>query len=132
MKQIRMKTTLMAIGFMVAAVTAFVIGLGVGDRKAMTEARVVVDSVQENLVFNRILDERKMLSMLSKECITETQSALSINLDQDTKLLAEFFKGKLTPDARKYVSDRDPELVSALVTFKSKYGNSWTEMECKK
>ncbi|WP_158752700.1 hypothetical protein [Dyella sp. S184] len=127
-----MKTALIVILFIVVVAIAFMVGLRVGDRRATTEDRVVVDSIQADLVFNRILDERKMQSMLSKGCVAETQNALNINLDQDTKLLAEFFKGKLTPDARKYVSDRDPELMSSLGAFKSKYGNSWTEMECNK
>lgn len=128
----KMKKAIILITFVMAIIASLLIGQRLGERKAMENAAIEVDGIQVDLIFNRILSEKKMQSMLSKGCITETQNALGINLDQDTKLLAEFFKGKLTPDAIKYVSDRDPELVSSLRTFKSKYGSSWTEMECKK
>lgn len=127
-----MKKLLAVIIFIMVIIASFAIGLSVGKRKAVTQAKVVVDSVQADLLFNRILIERKMQLMLSKGCVTETKSELIINEDQDTKLLADLFKGELTLDARKYIYDRDPVLANALSTFKSKYGNSWKEMACTK
>ena len=68
--------------------------------------------------------------MLSKGCVSQTEETLAFSLDQDTALLAEFFRGELDPASIKYVSDRDPQLVKSLATFKSKYGNVWVEKAC--
>ena len=53
-----------------------------------------------------------------------------IAMDQDTKLLASLFKGKLSPWVIKNIEDRDPNLLKTLDNFKSKYDNSWPEPNC--
>ena len=126
-----MKAGIITICIGLALVVSFLIGESRGERFAITEMRVELDSTQAMLVFNRLVEERKLQAWLSRECIIETRTQMDINEDQDTKLLAEFFKGKLAPWARKYVSDRDPNLPNILSSFKSKYGSSWAEIECK-
>lgn len=73
-----------------------------------------------------------MQSLLSKGCSEAALKEMNIDEDQDTELLAEFFKGKLPAWTRKYVSDRGPDLVKTLSTFKSKYGSTWEQPDCHK
>lgn len=127
-----MKATVAVIVYIASVIASLLIGANIGQRKAMAHASVEVNGIQADLLFNRILDERKMQSILSRGCVTETQRELDINEDQDMELLAKFFSGELTSQARKYISDREPGLAKALGTFKSKYGDSWVEISCKK
>jgi hypothetical protein len=127
-----LKNIFILIAFMVAIIVSLLIGQGIGERRANANAAVEVNGIQADLLFNRIISERKMQIMLSKGCVSEARDALSINEDQDTKLLADFFRGKLSVNAKKYIYDRDPELAKNLGTFKSKYGDSWIEPNCSK
>jgi hypothetical protein len=126
-----MKPWIIAIGFVLAIAISFAVGDSMGQRAMLSAARVGLDGVQASLTYNRLDDERKLKSWLVKGCVQQAQSELDFQVDQDTRLLAEFFKGKLDPSYRKYVSDRDPGLVASLSAFKSKYGVRWEEPECK-
>ena len=55
-----------------------------------------------------------------------------ISIDQEMTLLSSFYQENRTTWLNKYISDRDPTLLKQLETYKSKYGNSWTEPQCKK
>lgn len=126
-----MKTNLFIIATAALLVASYLFGLSVGERKMLAEARILMNGAQADLLYNRLAEEREMALMLSKGCISQTQERLNIDLDQDTALLAKFFKGKLDVGSKGYIFDRDPALVASLATFKSKYGNSWTEKACK-
>lgn len=125
-----MKTTFLVILFVALMAASYALGLSVGERKAFAQATVLMNGAQADLAYNRIVDERKMVLILSKGCMSQLQDKLAVNVDQGTALLAEFFKGQLDPDSIKYISDCDPELVKSLATFKSKYGDSWVEKAC--
>jgi len=110
---------------------AFAVGESMGQRKMLAAMNVQLDSAQASLAFNRLVDERAWKSLLSRGCITQATKALDIAEDKDMELLAGLFNGKVDAAAIKYVADRDPLLVGQLKTFKSKYGSSWSEDECK-
>jgi hypothetical protein len=101
-------------------------GIRIGSRHTAIE----IDDVQAMLAFNRILQERKLASLLSRGCMAAAIEETDIRIDQDTKLLASLFKGRLSPRVSKYVDDRDPNLRETLDNFKSKYGDSWREPRC--
>jgi hypothetical protein len=119
------------IGCSVAAAVFFAIGDSVGQRAMLKGMNVQLDSTQASLAFNRLLDERHWNDLLAKGCVAQAKQALDVAIDKDTELLAGFFKDGLDVAAMKYISDRDPALVEQLKTFKSKYGQSWSEDECK-
>jgi hypothetical protein len=125
----RIMVVVLVCGFAVAA--AFAIGKSLGQRSMLAAMNVQLDSVQATLAFNRLLDERQLKSLLARGCIEQVAKAIDVAEDKDMELLAGFFNGKIDASAKKYVLDRDPNLVNELKTFKSKYGRSWSEMECK-
>ena len=102
-----------------------------GQRSMLKGMSVQLDSVQTKLAFNRLLDERHWKDLLAKGCATQAAKALDVAEDKDMELLAEFFNGKLDASAIKYVTDRDTTLAEQLKSYKSKYGRSWSEAECK-
>jgi putative effector of murein hydrolase len=115
----------------IAVAIAFAIGESMGQRSMLAGINAQLDSVQASLIFNRLLDARKLKSLLAKGCIEQAAQAVDVAEDKDMELLAGFVNGKLDASTTKYISDRNPNLLDELKTFKSKYGRSWSETECK-
>ena len=118
--------------YVMVIVVVFLIGSSVGQRSMIKMMSVELNSVQGMLAFNRLLDERKQQLLLNRGCITQASYAVDIAQDKDMELLSEFFtRGQLDERSLKYIALRDPKLLSELKNFKSKYGNTWVEPECK-
>lgn len=125
------KARYIAIGSAVLVVIAFAIGNSLGQRSMLKAFSLQYDGVQAMLAYNQLDDDRQLQVLLSKGCVTQAQRYLDFYEDRETRLLSEFFKGKLDLETIKYVTDRDPKLVASLSTFKSKYGSRWDEPDCK-
>ncbi|WEN15109.1 hypothetical protein PY254_00030 [Rhodanobacter sp. AS-Z3] len=80
-----MKATVAIIVYIASVIASLLIGANIGERKATTHASIEVNGIQADLLFNRILDERKMQSMLSRGCVSEATLELDINEDQDMR-----------------------------------------------
>ncbi len=93
---------------------------------------VELDKTQAMLAFNHMDRYRELESDLAKGCYSEALEKAKISKDQELALLASFLKEHPNTTISKYVSDRDPALVEQLKTFKSSYGSSWKEPQCKK
>jgi hypothetical protein len=119
------------IACVILAAAAFAAGESMGQRKILSAMNVQLDSVQTSLAFNRLVEERAWKSLLTRGCVDQAVKAIDVAEDMELELLAGFFNGTLDASAIKYVSDRDPLLIGQLKTFKSKYGRSWLEEECK-
>ena len=82
------------------------------------------------LWFNHLLQFREIETNLSKGCTAEALEATRIAIDQEMLLLSKFHKVSGDASVNKYISDRDPKLLSQLDSFESKYGGSWTIPQC--
>jgi hypothetical protein len=120
-----------ALTIVIIATLAFAIGESLGQRSMLKQAGVQLDGVQAMLLFDRIVEERKIKSLLAHGCATEAMTAIDHDENSDMKLLAEFANEKLEQSTITYIANRDPNLLKELKTFKSKYGNTWPEPECK-
>jgi hypothetical protein len=92
---------------------------------------IQVDGVQAMLLIDRIVEERKVKSLLAQGCATEAMRAVDINENADLKLLGEFVNGKLDRPTLDYITHQSPNILEELRTFKSKYGTTWQEPVCK-
>jgi hypothetical protein len=119
-----------ALAFFLALITFFV-GKGVGQRAMFTSMRTDLHSVQTMLAFNRILDERRLRSLISRGCINQAVDELDFLKDRDMELLSQYLKGTVDKSTVKYISDRDSHLIDELRDFKSKYGSVRSEGVCK-
>ena len=91
----------------------------------------VLYSTQAMLWFNHLLTFREIEGLLAKGCTGEGLEATRIQIDQEMQLLSEFHrKGDTSID--KYISDRDPKLLSELDTYKGKYVGTWAKPTCNK
>ena len=124
------KTVWWIIGCCLAAVISFAVGVRVGQRSMLKGLNVQLDSVQAELAFNRLHDERHWKELLSKGCIAQAVRSLDGIEDEDLGLLAGFVHGRIDKDALEYISNGNPGFIKQLNTFKSKYGNEWSEGKC--
>jgi hypothetical protein len=120
------------LAFVIAAATisSFVIGDSIGQRSMRKPIRIQVDGVQAMLLVDRIVDERKIKSLLAHGCATEAMTMVDHQENSDLKLLSEFVNGDLDLPALTYITNQSPDILNELKTFKSKYGNTWREPEC--
>ena len=117
-----------AILILLTAVGSFVLGAKF-ERRQLNRA---LYSTQAMLWFNHLLQFRDIEGNLSKGCSAEALEATRIAIDQEMHLLSDFHMYGRDTSLDKYISDRDPELLSHLETFKSKYGGTWTKPKCEK
>ena len=127
----KIKLGLIGAGSVVFTAIVFWIGMAIGMRFGSGKLESELNSTQAMLAFNRVLDERKLELLLSKGCVAQALAKTDVAIDQNTKLLATLSKARLSPWVNKYIADRDPDFLPTLDGFKSKYGDSWTEKECK-
>ena len=117
-----------AILFLLTAVGSFVFGAKT-DRHEFSKA---LYETQAMLWFNHLLQFREIEANQAKGCSAEALEATRIAIDQEMRWLSEFHKENADSSLNKYISDRDPKLLSQLESFKSKYGGSWTVPQCEK
>lgn len=122
--------TIWAIVIIAVLGVTFVMGESIGQRQMLSGMNIQLDSMQAKLTFNRILDERHLGDLLAKGCVAQAGQMLMFLEDQDTRILSEFFRSELDPSVSIYISKRDPDIVRAMKSFKSKFGPRWREPTC--
>lgn len=89
-------------------------------------------AVQATLWFNHLKQFQELESDLSKGCVSEASAKVKIYIAQEMDLLSSFYRRYEDQEFNKYVSGRDPTLLSKLETYSSPYGSSWREPKCSK
>ena len=127
-----MKKFALVLGWLVSLVLV----AGLAANSAMKNQRsafgVALYETQAMLWFNHLDQFRDIEADLANGCTVVAHEKLRIAIDGEMKLLSSFHKENANSKLNKYISDRDPELLSQLESFKSKYGNSWTVPQCEK
>jgi hypothetical protein len=124
------RNVILAFGIVAVAISSFVIGDSFGQRSMRKPIRIQVDGVQAMFLVDRIVEERKVKSLLARGCATETMTMVDHQENSDLKLLTEFVNGDLDRPALAYITNQAPDILNELKTFKSKYGNTWREPVC--
>jgi hypothetical protein len=114
--------------FVVVAISSF----GFGAKTERRELNKALYSTQAMLWFNHLLAFREIEDLLAKGCSAEGLEATRIAIDQEMQLLSEFHRNNGDTSIDKYVSDRDPKLLSQLDSFKGKYVGTWAKPTCNK
>ena len=124
------RTMIFTLAVVIVAALSFGIGESLGQRSMLRSLKVQLDGVQAMLLVDRIVEERKVKSLLAHGCATEAMTMVDHHENSDLKLLAEFINGNLDRSAITYITNQAPNILNELRTFKSKYGNTWREPEC--
>ena len=122
---------ILVFGIAALVLLSFVIGESIGQRSMRRPFSIQLDGVQAMLLIDRIVEERKIKSLLARGCASEAMTVVDINENSDLKLLAEFVNGKLDHPTLAYITRQDPNILEELGTFKSKYGSTWQEPDCR-
>ena len=117
---------IVAILILVIAIASFRFGVRT-ERRQLNQA---LYSTQAMLWFNHLLQFREIEDHLAKGCAPEALEATRIAIDQEMQLLADFHNNSGDPSVDKYISDRDPRLLSQLGGFKGKYVGTWPKPRC--
>jgi hypothetical protein len=114
------------VAFAIAAVSVLFAAFGgyvLGAKIEQTKSARALNEAQATLWFNHLLQFREIETDLAKGCSGAALEAAQIAIDQEMGLLAGFHRDHEGPSlANKYISDRDPQLLSQLESFKRKYG----------
>lgn len=110
------------------AISSFSFGIKT-ERRDLSKA---LYSTQAMLWFNHLLTFREIEDLLARGCSAEGLDATRIAMDQEMQLLSEFHRNGGDTSIDKYISDRDPKLLSQLDTFKGKYVGTWAKPTCNK
>ena len=122
------------VGFACAAVAiavlSFGIGESVGQRSMLRPLRIQVDGIQAMLLVDRIVEERRIKSLLARGCTTKAMGEVTNNENADLRTLSRFADGKLDQPTIEYISNQDPNLLNELKTLNGAYVDHWSAVEC--
>ena len=96
----------------VLAIVLFGVGVIVGQRLMLRAVSVQLRDVQAMLLFNRIVQEREIKSLLTRGCVTQATGEVSNNELADRKTLAGFVHEKLDRDTIAYINKRDANILN--------------------
>ena len=120
--------TLAVILILLTAMGSFAFGVKT-ERRQLNK---ILYSTQAMLWFNHLLTFREIEYLLARGCAAAGLEATRIEIDQEMQLLSEFYRNSGDTSIDKYISDRDPKLLSELETFKGKYVGTWAKPTCNK
>ena len=96
----------------VLAVALFGVGVIVGQRLMFRAFSSQLRGVQATLLFDRIVQEREIKSLLARGCVTQATGEISNNELADRKTLAGFVHEKLDQDTIAYINKRDANILN--------------------
>jgi hypothetical protein len=127
-----MKKLALILGWLASLVLVAGLAANLAMKNQRAAFGVALNETQAMLWFNHLHQFRDIEADLASECTEEAHEKLRIAIDGEMSLLSSFHKENPDSSLNKYISKRDPELLSQLDSFKSRYGSSWTVPQCKK
>jgi hypothetical protein len=114
----------------VIAALFFGIGASLGQRSMVRSLRIQIDSVQAMLLVNRIVEERRIKSLLARGCGNKAIGEITNDENSDLRMLSSFVDDHLDRPTIEYINNQDPKLLDELKTFDGKFVNTWSANEC--
>jgi len=85
--------------------------------------------VQATMLFDRIVQEREIKTLLARGCVNVAIGEISNNELADRKTLSAFVNEKLDRDTIAYINKRDSNILSELDSPTGSFTNSWPGCE---
>ena len=82
------------------------------------------------LLVNRIVEERRIKSLLVRGCGDKAIGEITNNENSDLRMLLSFVDSNLDRPTIEYINNQDPKLLDELKTFDGKFVNTWSASEC--
>jgi hypothetical protein len=115
----------MAAVSVVLAITLFGVGVIVGQRLMFRAFSTQLRGVQATLLFDRIVQEREIKSLLARGCVKVAIGEISNSELADRKTLAGFVHEKLDRDTVAYINKRDANILNELDSPVGSFTNTW-------
>ena len=107
------------------AIVLLGVGVILGQRLMFGTFGVQLRGVQATLLFDRIVREREIKTLLARGCVTEAIGEISNNELADRKTLSDFVREKLDRDTIEYINKRDSNILSELDSPTGSFRNTW-------
>jgi hypothetical protein len=107
------------------AIVLFVGGVILGQRLMFRAFAVQVRGVQAMLLFNRIVQEREIKTLLERGCANVAIGEISNNELADRKTLSDLVHEKLDRDTTAYINKRDSNILNELDSPAGSFVNTW-------
>ena len=107
----------------------FGVGVILGQRLMFRAFAVQLRGVQATLLFDRIVQEREIKTLLARGCVNVAIGEISNNELADRKTLSAFVNEKLDRDTIAYINKRDSNILSELDSPTGSFTNTWPGCE---
>lgn len=121
----RKRSWTMAAVSVVLAIALFGVGVIVGQRLMFRAFSTQLRGVQATLLFDRIVQEREIKSLLARGCVKVAIGEISNSELADRKTLAGFVHEKLDRDTVAYINKRDANILNELDSPVGSFTNTW-------
>lgn len=118
------KWTVTGLGVLLA-IALFGVGVIVGQRHMFRAFSAQLRGVQAMLLFDRIVQEREIKSLLARGCVTQAMGEVSNNELADRKTLSGFVHEKLDRDTIAYINKRGANILNELDPPAGTFTNTW-------
>ena len=107
----------------------FGVGVILGQRLMFRAFAIQLRGVQATMLFDRIVQEREIKTLLARGCVNVAIGEISNNELADRKTLSAFVNEKLDRDTIAYINKRDSNILSELDSPTGSFTNTWPGCE---
>jgi hypothetical protein len=111
------------------AIVLFGGGVILGQRLMFRAFAIQLRGVQATLLFDRIVQEREIKTLLTRGCVNVAIGEISNSEFADRKTLAAFVHEKLDRETIAYINKRDPNILSEIDSPTGSFTNTWPGCE---
>jgi hypothetical protein len=120
------------IGFyVISVVAAFGIGANLALRNNSSAFESQLEKMQGELALRHLLRYSELERNLEKGCKDAVLEKLKISVALESTLLGSMLDHQKTSDLSQHIAKQSPGMETKLAGYKSPFGNSWREPECK-
>jgi hypothetical protein len=114
----------------VVSLASYRLGLRAGAAQAKESFGSVLASVQADLGLSKLQRLRALEDDLARGCSKEALAKLRFDIDSQLYVLSSLYRDHKGTWVVEELVKRDPAIRAQLESFKSQFGNSWTEPKC--
>ena len=85
-------------------------------RVSVDQLSMMLNKVQANSAFNRIIDDGHIVDMMKRNCYEGALKRIEWNVQDQKRMLSDLVQDGVGPDFVKYVEDRAPGLLASATT----------------
>ncbi len=117
--------------YVISVVVAFGMGSNLALRNNSAAFEGQLEKMQGELALRHLLRYSELERNLDRGCKAAVLEKLKISVALESAVLASALEHQKTKDLSQYIAQQSPGLEVKLAGYRSPFGNSWKEPECK-